>query len=106
MHITREQLIRKLAEKSNYYQKDIRNLLQSLDEVVLECFDEATLDEEITLQVVQGIRFGCKIVPKRERIDPRDRSAIIVPETVKPFARFSEDFRDTIQNQYDEKKDG
>ena len=106
MHITREQLIRKLAEKSNYYQRDIRLLLQTLDDVVIEYFDEATVDEEVTVQVVQGVKIGCKVVPPRERIDPRDRSTIIVPDTVKPFARFSEDFRKTIQNQYDENKDG
>ena len=106
MHITREQLIRKLAEKSNYYQRDIRLLLQTLDDVVIEYFDEVAVDEEVTVQVVQGVKIGCKVVPPRERVDPRDRSTIIVPDTVKPFARFSEDFRNTIQNQYDEKKDG
>lgn len=106
MFITREILIRKLADKSGYYQRDIRALLHCLDEVVLDCFNDVTADEEISVQVVKGIKVGCKVVEARDRVDPRTQEPIVVPETIKPFAKFSQDFRLAIQEQYDEKKDG
>ena len=71
MTITREQIIKKLADKSGYYQRDIRTLLHCLDEVVLNCFDEVTDDEEVSIQLVQGIKCGCKIVPERTRKNPK-----------------------------------
>ena len=106
MVITRELLIKKLSDASGYYQKDIRTVLQTLDEVVLECFNDVAEDEDIVVQLVKGIRCGCKVVPERTRKDPRTQEDIICEATVKPFAKFSDDFRVVIQNQYDTKKDG
>ena len=106
MIITREMLIKRLSEKSEYYQKDIRVLLQCLDEVVLECFGEATDDEDVMIQLVQGIKVGCSIQPERVRKDPRTQEDIVCKPTCKPKSKFSEEFRKTIQNQYETKKDG
>jgi nucleoid DNA-binding protein len=106
MVITREMLIKKLSEKSGYYQKDVRNLLQCLDEVVYECFDEVTSDEDIMIQLVKGIKVGCSIKPERTRKDPRTQEDIVCKPTCKPKARFSEDFRLVIQKQYEDKKNG
>ena len=106
MIITREMLIKRLSEHSGYFQKDIRTLLQCMDEVVFDAFNEATLEDEVQIQVVTGIKLGCKIVGERERVDPRTQKPITVGETVKPFAKFSQDFRRVIQEQYDAKKDG
>lgn len=104
MVVTREMLIRKLAEKSGYYQKDIRILLQHLDEVVSECFSEVTAAEDVMIQLVQGIKVGCSIVPERSRKNPKTQEDIVCKPTCKPKARFSEDFRLVIQNQYEDKK--
>lgn len=106
MLITREAMIKKLSDVSGYYQKDIKTLLQALDEVVFECFNSVTDDEDISVQLVKGIKCGCKIVPERTRKDPRTQEDIVCKATVKPFARFSEDFRIAIQDKYDTKKDG
>jgi hypothetical protein len=106
MLITREMLIKKLSDISGYYQKDIRTLLQALDEVVFECFNDVDDNEDVSVQLVKGIKCGCKVVPERTRKDPRTQDDIICGATVKPFAKFSDDFRVAIQNQYDAKKDG
>ena len=104
MVITREMLIKKLSEKSEYWQKDIRNLLQCLDDVVLEYFGEATEEEDMLIQVVQGIKVGCSIVPERTRKDPRTQENIVCAPTCKPKAKFSEEFSIKIQKQYEENK--
>ena len=106
MHITREQIIKKLADKSGYYQRDIRILLQHLDDAVLECFEEVTDDEDVSIQIVKGVKLATHVVPERERVDPRDGQPIICKPTVKPSCKFSDEFRIKIQKQYEEKKDG
>ena len=103
MVITREELIKRLSAKSGYFQKDIRTLLQCMDEVVFDAFNEATLEDEIQLQMVTGIKLGCKIVGERERVDPRTQKAIVCGETTKPFVKFSQDFKFKLQDAYDAK---
>ena len=106
MIITREMLIKRLSEKSGYYQKDIRTLLQCLDDVVLECFEEITDEEDVSIQLVRGVKIAAYVVPPRDRVDPRNGKPIVVKETVKPSCKFSEDFRRIIQDQYEDKKNG
>jgi hypothetical protein len=106
MLITREMMIKRLSDVSGYYQKDIRVLLQTLDEVVFEYFNDVTDDEDISVQLVKGIKCGCKIVPERTRKDPRTQEDIVCGATVKPFTKFSDDFRKAIQEQYENKKNG
>ena len=103
MTVTREDMVRKLSEKSGFYMKDVRFLLQCMDEVVFEELCNATLDEEVQIQMVSGIKCGCKIVESRERVDPRTQQPITVGETVKPFAKFSQDYRLKLQEAYDNK---
>jgi nucleoid DNA-binding protein len=106
MIINREMLIKRLSEKSGYVQQDIRGVLKALDDVVLECFADADDEEEVVVQLVKGIRCGVKIMPERQRKDPRTQDDIICKAQTKPFARFSDDFREKIQTQYEEKKGG
>ncbi len=106
MIITREMFVKLLSEKSGYYQKDVRNLLQCMDDVVFEAFNEATIEDDIQIQVVTGIKLGCKIVGERERVDPRTQQPITCGDTTKPFTKFSQDFRFRLQEAYDNKKGG
>ena len=106
MVIPREELIKRLSAKSGYFQKDIRTLLQCMDEVVFEAMNEATLEDDVQVQMVTGIKLGCKIVGERERVDPRTQQPITCGETTKPFVKFSQDFRFRLQEAYDTRKDG
>jgi nucleoid DNA-binding protein len=106
MTITREEMVRKLSEKSGYYMQDVRNLLRCMDDVVFDALCEATIDEEVQIQLVTGIKCGCKIVESRERVNPRTQEAIVVGETAKPFAKFSQDYRFKLQEAYDNHKNG
>ena len=103
---SREQLIRKVAEKSGYWQKNVRDVFNCLNDVIPEYFSEVTDEEDVVIQLMQGIKLSVHVVPSRDRVDPRDRTPIVCKETVKPACKFSNEFRRTIQNNYDEKKDG
>lgn len=106
MTITREEMIKKLSEKSSYYQKDIRFLLQCLDEVVFEELSGVTDNEEVSIQLVSGIKVKAVVVPERDRVDPRNQKPITVKATVKPACKFSQDYRLKLQEAYENNKNG
>ena len=104
MTVTKDQMARDLAEKSGYYLKDVKVLLSAMDDYVKEVFAEVTDDEEVSIRIVEGIAIGCKVIPERERVNPQDQSPVVCKATVKPFAKFSDVFRGTIQKKYERKK--
>lgn len=99
-------MIKKLSDTSGYYQKDIRILLQCLDEVVFEELSSVVDDEEISIQLVSGIKVKTAIVPERNRVDPRNQKPITVKATVKPACKFSQDYRLKLQEAYENNKNG
>ena len=103
MEITREQVIKRVAEKANYWQKDVRNVFNALEDVILECFGEITDEEPISIRILQGFAFNGYVVPERERRDPRNNEPIICKPTVKVSAKYSDLFKEKIQKQYEEK---
>lgn len=103
MTITREEMVRKLSEKSGYYMKDVRALLQCMDEVVLDELCGVTVEDDVSIQLVQGIKVSVRVVPERDRVDPRTQEPITVKATVKPACKFSQDYRFKLQEAYDNK---
>lgn len=101
MTITREEMIRRLSEKSGYYMKDVRSLLQCMDEVVFDALCEVTDEDDVSIQLVQGIKVSVRVVPERDRVDPRTQEPIVVKATVKPACKFSQDYRFKLQEAYD-----
>jgi nucleoid DNA-binding protein len=104
MIVTKDQLARAIAEKSGYFLKDVKEVLSVMDDTVREFFAEVTDDEEVMIQLTQGIKCGCYVVPERQRKNPKTQEDIICAPTVKPKTVFSQDFRALIQQQYDDKK--
>ena len=106
MTITREDLIRMLSEKSGYWQKDIRAVLQCMDEVVFDALCNVTDDEDVSVQIIKGAKLSTHVVPARDRVDPRNGQPIVCKPTVKPSCKFSQDMRVKLQESYDNKKNG
>ena len=104
MLVTKDMMARDIAERSGYFLKDVKEVLSIMDKVVFDYFAQVTDDEEVMIQLTQGIKCGCYVVPERSRKNPRTQEDIICAPTVKPKTKFSEDFRALIQQQYEEKK--
>lgn len=104
MIVTKDTMARDIAERSGYFLKDIKTVLSVMDDVVKDYFAEVTDDEEVMIQLTQGIKCGCYVVPERQRKNPKTQEDIICAPTVKPKTVFSQDFRALIQQQYEEKK--
>lgn len=103
MEITREQVIKRVAEKANYWQKDVRAVFNALEDVILDCFGEVTDDEPISIRILPGFCLQGYVVPERERVDPRTRNPIVCSPTVKVSAKYSDLMKRKIQEQYEEK---
>jgi nucleoid DNA-binding protein len=104
MIVTKDTMARDIAERSGYFLKDIKTVLSVMDDVVKDYFAEVTDDEEVMIQLTQGIKCGCYVVPERQRKNPKTQEDIVCAPTVKPKTVFSQDFRALIQKQYDDKK--
>lgn len=103
MTITREEMVKRLSEKSGYYMKDVRAVLQCMDEVVFDALCEVTPDEEVSIQLVQGCKIQCVPVKERQRKDPRNQNDITCSSTCKLKAKFSQDLKLKMAATYDEK---
>ena len=86
--------------------KDVRSLLQCMDEVVFDALCEVTDKDDVSIQLVQGIKVSTHVVPERDRVDPRTQEPIVVKATVKPACKFSQDYRVKLQETYDNHKNG
>lgn len=103
--ITRDMIIKDLAKKTDFYMRDIKFVLSELDALVKEYFADVDDDTEVVVQLVEGVKAGVKVVPPRKRRNPQTQEEIICKEQTKPFAIFSETFRDRLQEVYEEKKE-
>lgn len=106
MEVTRDQLIRKIADESGYYIQDIKRVFRVLENVILECLGDVTDDEPVSVRVLTGLSLNNYVVPERDRRDPRTNEPIVVKPTVKLSARYSENMKEKIQEQYEKKKGG
>ena len=104
MTVTKDQMARDLAKKTGYYLQDVKAVLSAMDDIVKEYFANVTDDKDVSVQIVEGIKISCKVVPERERVNPATGEPIMCKATVKPGVKYSTVFRDTIQKQYENKK--
>ena len=84
---------------------DILTLLGG-DDVVFEELCEVDDDNDVSMQLVQGIKVKATVVPERDRVDPRTQKPIVVKATVKPACKFSQDYREKLQEAYENSKNG
>ena len=104
MEITREQLIRKVAEESGYYQKDVRVVFNVLEDVLLECFDDIDEDNPVSVRLLSFLALNGHVWGERERVDPRNRKPIICKPSVRILGKVSDGFKEKAQERYDNKK--
>jgi nucleoid DNA-binding protein len=104
MEITREQLIRKVAEASGYYQKNVREVFNVLEDVILECFDDIDEDNPISVRLLSFLALNGNIWGERERVDPRNREPIVCKPSVRILGKVSDGFKAKAQARYDERK--
>ena len=89
----KQELIDELAERTGFYKCNMKMVTEALSDIVEEHFMTATFDEPAELHLAPGVVICGRRVPERESLDPRDRSVIITPEKVIPYATFKPSIR-------------
>lgn len=92
----KEELARELAARTGFYIKNMRDVVNALNDIVIEHFNTATYDEPSELHIATGVVIGGKRKKSCESIDPRNREVIITPEKVVPYAVFKPSVRQKL----------
>jgi nucleoid DNA-binding protein len=99
----KEDLVCLLAEKTGFYKKNMREVVDALEDVILECFQSATFEHDSELHLAPGVVLVGKRKPAGEVTDPRTGETVMGAEKVIPSAVFKQSIR---QKLYVRKKKG
>ena len=94
--LKRKELVNLLSEKTGFYKKNIDEILDALDDVIVENMSAATKKEPSEIHLSLGFVFGGRYSPKHEARDPRTGETVMTPAKYIPYARFSPHFRKKI----------
>lgn len=86
-------LVEELAARTGFYKKNMKEVVEVLADIVVEQLQTATFEEDSEFHIAPGVLICGKRKPRQESIDPRDRSTIITPEKVVPYAVFKPSVR-------------
>jgi nucleoid DNA-binding protein len=92
----RPELARELAQRTGFYIKNMEQVLDALDDVIVENMSTATKDEPSEIRLSLGFTLGGRYSPKREVRDPRNGNMVMTPAKYIPYAKFSPAFRKKI----------
>jgi len=90
------ELVDELAERTGFFKKNMREVVDALANIIEEHFNTAEFDADSELHLAPGVVLCGKRKPKGESIDPRDRSTIVTPEKVIPYAVFKQSIRQKL----------
>ena len=85
----REDVVTVLREKSGYYKKDLRKVLDALEETLIAIMATAQIDDPVEIRLFDGFYVQAKREPERPATDPRTGKNIIAREKIKPNAFIS-----------------
>ena len=105
----KEQLIDEIAARTSFYKKNVREMVDALSDIIEEHFLTAEFGADSELHLAPGVVLCGERKPEGESIDPRDRSTVITPEKVLPYAVFKQSIRKKLYAQpkgYQKKKKG
>lgn len=94
--IKKDDLVNELAERTNFYKKNMLEVVEALADIILENMQTASFDQPSELHLRHGVIIGGRRVPKREAKDPRTGETIMSPEKVIPYATFKPSVRQKL----------
>lgn len=96
IEMDQKDIVNELNERTGFYKKNIRTLLDALEDIIIENMNMATYDQQSEIVLFTGWRLGAKRVPERPYCDPRNREEIITPEKLIPHCKLKQSFRQKI----------
>lgn len=89
----KDDLVSELAERTGFYKKNMRDVVEALADIVIESFQTAEFGADSELHLAPGVVLVGKRKPAGEAKDPRNGEVIISPEKVIPSAVFKQSVR-------------
>lgn len=90
------ELVDELAARTGFYKRNMKDVVNVLAEIIEESFQMAEFGADSELHLAPGVVLCGERKPEGESIDPRDRSTIITPEKVIPYAVFKQSIRQKL----------
>lgn len=90
------ELVEELASRTGFYKRNMKEVVNALADIVEEHFQTAEFGADSELHIAPGVVLCGERKPEGESIDPRDRSIIITPEKVIPYAVFKQSIRQKL----------
>lgn len=102
----KSEIVDELAKRTGFYKKNMLEVMNALADIIEESFKMAKFDADSELHLAPGVVLCGKRKPKGESLDPRDRSVIVTPEKVIPYALFKQSIRQKLytKSKYYKKK--
>lgn len=100
----KDELVDELASRTPFYKKNLREIVNALSNIIVEHFETAEFGADSELHLAPGVVLCGERKPEGESIDPRDRSVIITPEKVIPYAIFKQSIRKKLYKKPKKKK--
>ena len=94
----KDDVISELSKRTGWYKKDIKIFMDRFEDMIFDMLGEATLEEDVELQLATGLYVCSHRVPAKEAKDPRNQNVIMTKEKNLPYVNFTKTFRDKINN--------
>ena len=95
----REDLITVVHEKSGYYKKDLRKVLNALEEAIIAIMSTAEVDDPVEIRMFDGFYIQAKREAERPATDPRTGKDIIAREKIKPHVNIRRSFKLRVERE-------
>lgn len=92
----KDDLAIEIAERSGFFRKNTREMVDILADIIVEHFQTATFEQDSELHIAPGIVLVGKRKAAGEAKDPRTGENIISPEKVIPSAVFKQSVRQKL----------
>jgi nucleoid DNA-binding protein len=92
----KDDLADELAERCQFYKKNMRFVVTELANIIIEHFETAEFGENSELHIAPGIVLVGTRKPQGEAKDPRTGETIVTPEKVIPSAVFKQSIRQKL----------
>lgn len=92
----KSELIDELALRTGFYKCNMKTVVDALSDIVEEHFLTAEFGADSELHIAPGVVICGERKPEGESIDPRNRSSVITPEKVVPYAVFKQSIRQKL----------
>ena len=90
------ELTDELAERTGFYKKNMKEVVDALSDIVEEHFHTAEFGADSELHLAPGVVLCGERKPEQEAVDPRNGENIITPEKVLPYAIFKQSIRNKL----------